>query len=189
LHVIGHSLGAKLVVELLRQEAIGARRMTTVIIASALLRPSLIGKVATNRALNRFSLGLIRWKPLLRAQSRAMAFPSDEMRELFQAHVAQVDFAIHMRPLEAFGRYDHLPDGLDAIQVPTLAVCGEREPAAIRRSTEDIARLVPTAEAVVIDGADHGYPWKNSLVFNTLIRSWTSGAVLPKASGFHRLPR
>jgi pimeloyl-ACP methyl ester carboxylesterase len=188
-HVIGHSLGAKIALELLRQDAVGARRVTTAIVASALVRRSLIAGLVANRALNRFSLALMGWRPLLRAQSRAMAFPSERMRERFRAGFAQVNFAAFMRPIEAFRRYDRIPDGMDAVRAPVLVLCGERELGSMRRSAADVARALPRAQAIVLDGADHLYPWKNAPVVNRLMIAWTTGAALPSGGGFRRLPR
>jgi pimeloyl-ACP methyl ester carboxylesterase len=185
--VIGHSLGAKVALELVRKDALDARRVTTAVVASALLGDSVIARLATSRALNRLSLGLMRFGPVRRAQSRAMGFPDESMRDLFQSHFARVDFAAFMRPLDAFRRYDRLPEGADAIRARVLVTCGEREPAAVRRSAEQIARAIPSAEAVALDGADHGYPWKRAAVFNRLVDAWVTRAALPSDGGFRAL--
>jgi len=77
--------------------------------------------------------------------------------ELFRevaAEFGSVDLDLYLRILRALGEHDaaHV---LDAIQVPTLVITGDRDPFTPRQLAQQMARRIPGGEILVVRGATH----------------------------------
>lgn len=170
--LIGHSLGAKVVLACVVRHAELARG---VVVSSALVRPSALARWMASPSLCSFSLKLLRRKGMAEAQARAFGFPTEEMRNAYVADVAALDVPALLRPLEAFAETLCLPEGLGRLTCPALVTVGSREPRAMRESARDLARSIPKASLSEISGADHAYPWKRSGEYSKAIVDWIRG--------------
>lgn len=79
-----------------------------------------------------------------------------------------------------------LPEGLDRVNVPVLAVCGHGEYEVMRRSTADVAAAIPGAKAYeVFHGRkmsvaeQHNWNMTDPALFTDMVRAWMTGASLP----------
>lgn len=171
-HVVGHSLGGKIAVQLLADHPEAIDRA---VVASALFRPyPLIGWTA-NMTACRLSVWMLKNKAVLRMQADQFKFPDDGYRGNFMADTAmQTPESLH-RILAEMNNHSKLPAGLERAQVPTLVVAGEREPKAMRLSVADVARALPQAKSCLVKGGRHTFPWEKSDAFNDVIRSWLTG--------------
>lgn len=77
----------------------------------------------------------------------------DVFREV-AAEFGSVDLDLYLRILTALGQHDasHV---LDAIQVPTLVITGDRDPFTPRQLAQQMARRIPGGEILVVRGATH----------------------------------
>jgi 3-oxoadipate enol-lactonase len=68
------------------------------------------------------------------------------------------------------------PDALSALDVPTLVVAGEHDMSDFLNGAELLARLLPNARHVVIEGAGHLAPLETPEVFRALLLEFLSAA-------------
>lgn len=168
-HVVGHSLGGKVVIEML---AVCPELMGRSVAASALFRLIAGMKLTHNMPTYKFTEWLMRFKGMLKMTVDGFGFPDEEYR----IHCAE-----DLRSLKAdslYRIYDvlyqslSLPEGLNRVRVSVLAVAGGKEPKSMRLSAGDIARTVPDSKGVLIREAKHTYPWARSEEFNRVVQEW-----------------
>lgn len=73
-----------------------------------------------------------------------------------------------------------LPAGLEAVQVPTLFVTGEKDIAINRRSVAVLAGQLPEAVGVYAPAVHHGWNGENPVLFNEMTRAWFEARPLPQ---------
>lgn len=78
----------------------------------------------------------------------------EELFAEIAAEFGRVDLDLYLRILRALGEHDaaHV---LDAIQVPTLVITGDRDPFTPRQIAQQMARRIPGGEILVVRGATH----------------------------------
>ena len=188
-HVLGLSEGAQVTVQLL---AIAPEVVESAIVSSALVRPIAGAGWASSPSMLRLvydtSIRPLRnndwW---IRTNMRSAAsVPDDyfdEFRETFRT-LSRDGFVDLMRANQEF----RLPAGLDRVRVRVLAVCGQREYAAMRASTADVAAAIPGAEAYAVHherkmtvAQEHNWNMTDPELFNEMVRDFIAGRPLPKA--------
>jgi pimeloyl-ACP methyl ester carboxylesterase len=186
--VVGLSEGAQVALAMLASEPHVAERA---ILSSALVRP-LPGAWMMTPGVMAWSFRLTvapfrnsEW--WMRTNMRAAAGVPDEFvddfRRTFRATTAQ-SFTQVIAENQRF----RLPAGLDRVTAPVLAVCGNGEYEAMRRSTADIAAAIPGAQArEVVHGRklslaqQHNWNMTDPALFNEMVRAWIEGRPLPAA--------
>jgi len=187
-HVVGLSEGAQTVVQLL---AVAPEVVRTAIVSSALVRPIPGAAWASSPAVLRMAY----------ATSVAPFRNSDWWIRLNMKSAAGVpeayfeDFKESFRTLTKSGFVDlmianqtfRLPDGLDRVTAPVLAVCGHREYRAMRMSAADIAAAIPggVAREVVHDrtmslAEEHNWNLTEPALFTAMVRDFITGRPLPR---------
>jgi non-heme chloroperoxidase len=63
-------------------------------------------------------------------------------------------------------------DAVRRLQMPVLIVRGADTDELHRMVTEELARLLPDAERLIVPGAGHGFPRQNAPVFNAAVREF-----------------
>lgn len=168
-HVVGHSLGGKVAVEML---AVCPELMARSVAASALFRPIAGMKLTHNMPTYKFTAWLMRSKGMLQMTVDGFGFPDEDYRihcaEDFRNLTADSLYRIY----DALYQSLSLPEGLNGVRVPVLAIAGGKEPKPMRLSAGDIARTVPDSKAVLIGDAKHTYPWARSEEFNRVVKEW-----------------
>ncbi|WP_409494474.1 alpha/beta fold hydrolase [Amycolatopsis sp. cmx-11-12] len=72
---------------------------------------------------------------------------------------------------------------------PLLAVAGEKDSAAVRRSLPEIARAVPQARSRLVPGMHHIWNVEDAELFNRVLRAWLDGTVDPFLVNAPPVPR
>ncbi len=171
-HLVGHSLGAKIVLCAVARHGGLAR---SAVISSALTRPSALASMMDSRALSTLSAWMLRNEALARMQGRQFGFPTEAMLGAFVDDVCSTTEERLYRPIAAFCASLFLPEGLGGRDCPALVTVGSKEPRSMKGSAEDIARALPRATLRTLEGADHCYPWKRYREYNALLRAWVDG--------------
>ena len=171
-HVVGHSLGGKIIVELLSRYP---EVIDHAVVGSALFRPMPLLNLSMNMPFYKLSVWMLKNKAFLEMQARQFKFPDQTYIEDFKKEATATTPEMLDRIFFQLNKFVKLPAGLDKAQVPTLVLAGNKEPRAMRLSAADIAQAIPNAKAYYIQGALHNYPWVQHEAFNYAIRAWLDG--------------
>ncbi len=171
-HLVGHSLGARVVLEILSRRPEVAR---SAVISSALVRPSRLVSWMSNHTLNRMSLWMLQNAAIAKMQALQFGFPDAEMTAAWLADMANTRTENLDRPMTAFAASLSVPPGLGRVVCPVLVTAGTSEPAAMASSVDDIVAAVPAARAARLRGAPHTYPWSRAKEYNHLLTSFLRG--------------
>lgn len=173
-HLVGHSLGAKVVLEVLARHP---QRVRSAVVSSALVRPSVLMRMMSSHALNSMSVWLMRSPAVAKLQASQFRFPAPAMTEAFVASFDAMTAENLDRPIAAFVARLFPPPGLERVTCPVLLTVGAKEVAAMRESQRDLVKLIPGARAAVIEGADHNAPWTHADVYNSLLTTFLAGSL------------
>lgn len=168
-HVVGHSIGAKIIVELLSRHP---DVIDHAVIVSALFRPIPLLNLTCNRFSYNLSVKMMKNEGLLNYQVKQFGFPDEDDRDNLKK-----DFKLLTTDSldSIYGElFTHLklPEHLSNALAQTLAMAGAKEPKAMKKSANDIARALPNAKAVFFIDCRHDIPWKASDEFNKTVREW-----------------
>jgi pimeloyl-ACP methyl ester carboxylesterase len=172
-HFVGHSLGAKLVLELLSRRP---EVVASAVISSALVRPSALAQLMNHHALNALSVWMLRSEAVAKLQASQFAFPDEAMTTAFLADVRAMKPENLDRPIAAFCARLFPPPGLERVACPVLLTAGQKEPGSMRGSMDDLARLIPRARTHLLEHARHIYPWAQHEAYSSLLRDWLPSA-------------
>ncbi|HHV64881.1 MAG TPA: alpha/beta hydrolase [Peptococcaceae bacterium] len=167
--IVGHSLGAKITVELLitRPELI-----TSAVVASALFRPIPFMKMLHKPFIYKLMAAMLRSKLLGPFLVKQYKFPEKALEDKCLLEFRQLTPATLFRIYDELYRNLGLPKGLRQVNVPTLVMAGEKEPEAMRQSVLDLARILPVSEGILLKKGLHTYPWAQYESFNKVIEHW-----------------
>lgn len=168
-HLVGHSLGAKIVLELLVRHP---NSVASAVVSSALVRPSALVSMLNSHALSALSVWLLKSAWLARKQAEQFAFPDAAMTQAFLADLPNATAENLERPIAAFCARLFLPPGLADVTCPVLVTAGAKEPRAMLASADDIVGSLPNARRVILPDADHTYPWKKHAEYTGILEQW-----------------
>ncbi len=171
-HVVGHSLGAKIIVQLL---ATHPELVNRAVVASALFRSMPLLNMMLNMPAYRMTVRMLKNKTIMDMQARQFGFPDADYEENFKLEAAGETVEMLERIYTQLHKYQKLPQGLDRAEAPTLILCGEKEPSAMRQSALDLAKALPNGRAYVVCGGKHNFPWAQHEAFNHAVRAWLTG--------------
>jgi pimeloyl-ACP methyl ester carboxylesterase len=170
-HVVGHSLGAQVGVQLLATKPELVDRAVlcgTVVDAMPVIRLTapMLGLVAR----------ISRSVTIRRNARRVGVVPVkvDEYRE--DVHLMPPVVVAHL--VEASAGFT-LPGTLDESDSPTLFLTGSKEMRLIRRSAAALAQRMPNGVDRVAIGMDHEWPLRYPELFSRTVDGWLSGVALP----------
>ncbi|MBL4930551.1 alpha/beta fold hydrolase [Clostridium paridis] len=168
-NVVGHSLGAKIVIELLNSRP---EIIDHAVIASALCRPIPFMKLTHKPVIYKLTVEMLKVNWILNFQVKQFKFPpdinSDYLKKDFQDMTPETLFRIY----DEIYKHLNIPRELENIYVPTLVVAGGKEPKAMKQSVTDIINILPNAKGIIIKNGLHTYPWVMFDSFNEIIRAW-----------------
>ena len=170
-HVVGHSLGAQLGVQLLATE------------------PELVDRAVLCGAIVDAMPAVRLTAPLLGLVARISRFVSIRRNErLVGVPLAKVNGYredVHLMPpaqvahlVEASAGFT-LPDRLGESDSATLFLTGSKEMRLIRRSAATLAQRMPNGVGGVAIGMDHDWPLRYPDLFSRTVDGWLSGTALP----------
>lgn len=171
-HVVGHSLGGKIIVQLLAEHP---ETVDRAVVASALFRPMPLLNATMNMPMYKLSVWMLQNRKILELQAKQFNFPDDSYRENFKKEAAATTADMLGRIYTQLNGHLSLPEGLSRAGAPTLVIAGEKEPKAMRMSVADVAHALPNSKAYLVRGGRHTFPWEKSDAFNAAIRAWITG--------------
>ena len=171
-HLVGHSLGGKVVVELLSRRP---ELVDHAVVASALFRPMFILKLIHRPSVYKLTASLLRYRWLSLLTAKQMGFSdklyfSDCLENLHKNLTPDLLYRIY----DQLYQYRKLPDNLADVKAAVLVMAGEKEPGPMKQSVLDIAEALPNSKGILLKKANHTYPWTEYEKFNDLVRSWIS---------------
>jgi 3-oxoadipate enol-lactonase len=175
--LVGLSLGAVAAVRVLARHP---DRVRSVFLTGAPLeRPS-----AGVRLIARLQLTFWRAPWFWRALAAAMRLPED-IRERYVTH------GLSVRRETASAMFADVytggvPAGVGDYSGPLLAIAGEKEDAAVRRSLMALAHAAPQAQLRLAPGMHHVWNVEDISLFNEVLRSWLNGTTDPRLIPVHR---
>ena len=168
-HVVGHSIGAKIIVGLFSQHP---DVVDHAIIVSALFRPIPFLKLSCNRFTYKLTIMMIKSKKLLEYQVKQFGFTDEVDRQNLMKDFKLLTVDSLDRIYGELFKHLNLPDNLTKADVPSLVIAGENEIKAMRESVKDIVKALPHSKGILFKGSRHDIPWKSSDDFNRTIREW-----------------
>ncbi|MEA4907776.1 MAG: alpha/beta hydrolase [Chloroflexi bacterium] len=170
--VVGHSLGAQVLVQLL---AIAPEVVERAVICSALVHP-LPGKGLIRPMLRAYMpFKDLPW--LVRANFNYLGLPAAYYDHFAQeTRRASLDSMAHIFTENmSFG----LPPGLESAQAPALVLAGEKEYGMLKRSLRQLAAALPNGRGCLGKGMIHNWPVASPDTFNQVVRAWLEERPLP----------
>jgi len=129
------------------------------------------------RVLSTVMLGLYRRPWGARVVARLFGIPHDESMDAFMQTALQTDPA-SLRALTDEVSKMPLPQNLEMVTVPTLAVVGEKDTTPAKHAVPYLQEVMPNAVGCVAPGVGHQWNAENQELFSEMIRLWiTSQAV------------
>lgn len=181
-HVVGHSLGAKVVVELL---SIKPELIDHAIVASALFKPVPLMKLTHKHFVYKLTTSLLKLKWLTTFTVKQFNFTDkiyeDNCIKEFQGITDDILYRIYDELYQNL----KLPEGLKKANVPTLVIAGEKELIAMRQSVVDIVNNLPNAKGILIENGLHTYPWVMYDDFNKIVEAWINNEQIVNQSVIH----
>lgn len=172
-HVVGHSLGAQILVELL---STSPEVVDHAIVHSALVR-KVPGMAGLLKPIAQLTLPLTKIKWFARIQAKSMGVPDEDFTRYF--HDSR---SISAQSLENILRENagyRLPKELEHCQVPTLVLVGQKEIGVMRHSAKDLVSVLPNSQGYVVQGATHNLQFQDPRLYHKILRAWLTDQQLP----------
>ncbi len=163
-HVVGLSLGGIIALNL----AVDHPEVCSSLLVSGVPAGSLSLPL---RLLNRAMAGMYGTEMGARLVARMFGMPDEESTEAFVATARSTDRSA-MKAIVSEVSRKPLPDHLDRISAPLLAVVGERDTAPARRAIPDLMAAVPGARAALVPGVGHQWNAEAPELFTEMVRQW-----------------
>ena len=170
-HVVGHSLGAQVGVQLLATEP--------ELVDRAVLCGTIVDAMPVVR-LTAPLLGVVAWiqrSVTIRRKARLVGVPSAKV-DVYREDVRLMPPAQMAHLVEASAGFT-IPEGLDKSDSATLFLTGSSEMRLIRRSAAALAQRMRNGVGGVAIGMDHDWPLRYPELFSRTLDGWLSGTVLP----------
>jgi pimeloyl-ACP methyl ester carboxylesterase len=123
------------------------------------------------RVLSTVMLGLYHRPWGARVVARLFGIPPDESMDAFMQTARQTDPA-SLRALTDEVSKMPLPQSLEKVTVPTLAVVGEKDTTPARRAVPHLQEVMPNAVGCVGQGVGHQWNAENQEMFSDMVRQW-----------------
>ncbi len=172
-HVVGLSLGAQTVIELLSQSP---ELIDRAIASGPLMRP-LPGIGTTNLMAKMYwpfrnATWLVKWN------MKGLGVPEEYFEDL-RKDTSALTIAGFVRMTMANGN-NHVPPNLQGVTVPTLLLVGEKELKIMHQSVRDLLAAMPSAKGCVVSGAIHNWSLQLPDLFTQTVRAWIANQPLPE---------
>lgn len=168
-HVVGHSIGAKIIVELLSRHP---DVIDHAVIVSALFRPIPFLKLSCNRFSYKLTVMMLKSKRLLGYQVKQFGFPGDDDRKNLARDFELLTPDSLDRIYGELFKHLKLPEHLSDACASSLVIAGTKELKGMRESVKDLVKVLPNAKGILFRGCRHDIPWKENDEFNQTIREW-----------------
>jgi pimeloyl-ACP methyl ester carboxylesterase len=168
-NVVGHSLGAKIVIELLNTRP---ELIDHAVVASALCRNMPIMKLSHKLSIYKLTVAMLKVNWILNFQVKQFKFidkiSSENLKKDFEGMTTNMLYRIYDEVYKNL----IIPTSLENVDVPTLVMAGTREPKVMKQSVTDITSILQNSKGLLIKDGLHTYPWVMYNDFNEIIRAW-----------------
>ncbi len=171
-HVIGLSLGAQTLVELLCKNP---ELVDHAIVNSASLH-AIPGMSLTNMLVKMYS-PFKNTEFLIRANMKNLGVPEQYFPQ-FREETRQITTVALNHRLTANANY-RLPPNLEKVISPVLVVIGQKEYKVMYESARDLVRALPNARGYVAQGRSHNWSLETPDLYTQMIRAWLTDQPLP----------
>lgn len=172
-HVVGHSIGAQILVQLLSS--------TPEVVDHAIVNSALVRRIPGMNSLIKptvkLTIPLTRAKWFVKLQAKALSVPNELFEQYYNdSKSVTTDSLEHILTENAnFG----LPKGLDSCSVPTLIIVGQKERGIMRHSAKDLVAAIPNSKGYLVKGVGHSFNFEDPNLYNQILRSWFKDNPLP----------
>jgi pimeloyl-ACP methyl ester carboxylesterase len=168
-YLVGHSLGAKVIVELLRLKP---EVVKGAILASALFRPVPFMKLTHNRLIYKITTAMLKKTWIRSTLIKQYKFPNKIYFNNCIKEFKELSSETFYRIYDELYENINLPKELKGVNVPVLVIAGEKEFRAMRQSVVDLIKILPNSKGILIKNGLHTYPWAMYKNFNNIIEHW-----------------
>lgn len=172
-HVVGHSIGAQILVQLLSSSP---EVVDHAIVNSALVR-RIPGMNSLIKPTVKLTMPLTRAKWFVKLQAKALCVPN-ELFDLYynDSNSISADSLEHILTENANFR---LPRGLESSSVPTLILVGQKERGIMCNSAKDLVAAIPNSKGFIVKGVGHSFNFEDPNLYNKILRAWLNEKQLP----------
>lgn len=171
--IVGHSLGAKVTVQLL---AARPDLVESAVVASAFYKTVGLGyklmKMIHRPFVYKFSVWMMKSEWMLKYTVKNFKFPDSSFEENCAKDFRGLTSEMLYRQYDQLYQYSDLPDGLGKAEAPTLFIAGSKELEGMIASLKSLKSVLPGSRGITILKADHTYPWSMFEFFNKLVGAW-----------------
>lgn len=114
-----------------------------------------------------------------RVIARLFGIPHDESMEAFMKTAIQTD-PISLQTLTKEVFKTPVPQNLDKVTAPTLAVVGEKDTVPAKRSVSHLQDVMPNAKGYIVPRVGHQWNAENRELFSEMIRLWITSESVPE---------
>jgi pimeloyl-ACP methyl ester carboxylesterase len=171
-HVVGLSLGAQTIVQLLSQSP---DVIDHAVVSGALVRS--IPGIGLTRLMTQLYWPFKDAAWLIRANMKSLGIPEQYFAE-FAADTKAMTLDSFVRVTTANALF-RIPPQLDRVSVPTLLLVGQKELKLMHDSTRDLLKAMPLAQGCVVAGAIHNWSMQLPDLFTQTVRAWIIDRALP----------
>jgi pimeloyl-ACP methyl ester carboxylesterase len=171
-HVVGLSLGAQTIVQLLSQSP---DVIDHAVISGALARS--IPGIGLTRLMTQLYWPFKDAAWLIRANMKSLGIPDKYFAE-FAADTKAMTLDSFVRVTTANAMF-RVPPNLDRVSVPTLFLVGQKELKLMHDSTRDLLKAMPSAQGYVVANAIHNWSMQLPDLFTQTVQAWISDRALP----------
>lgn len=172
-HIVGHSLGAQIALQLIYT---APEVVDRAMINSALVRPMSIMTKFTPMLVKR-SMPLAQKKWFARLQAKALDIPEQYFNRYFEESKSISEDSL-VQILEENGTFD-LPTGLADTNIPSLILVGQKEKKILHQSAQDLITTIPNAKGYMVKKVGHSFNFEDPHLFNQVLHKWISDQPLP----------
>lgn len=172
-HVVGHSLGAQILVQLL---STSPEVVDHAIVHSALVRrvPGMAGLI---KPMAWLTIPFTKAEWFARIQAKFLRVPEHDFHKYFND-----TRSIQAQSLENILRENakfRLPIGVGTCKVPTLILVGQKELRVMRHSAKDLVSAMPNSQGYEVQGVTHNLHFEDPLLYNKILRAWLTNQQFP----------
>lgn len=172
-HIVGHSIGAQIVVQLLSSSP---EVVDHAIVNSAMVR-RIPGMASLIKPTVKLTIPLTRAKWFAKLQAKALSVPDDQFdRYSNDSRSITAESLEHILTENASFR---LPKGLECNTVPTLILVGQKERGIMLNSAKDLVSAIPHSKGYLVQGVGHSFNFDDPSLYSKILRAWLTDKELP----------
>lgn len=171
-HVVGHSIGAQIAVQVL---SVSPEVVGRAIVTSALVR-RIPGIACLIKPSVKLMMPLTKAEWFIKMQAKALSVPDDDFANYYNDSMSITAEALEniLRENINFG----LPEGLEYCTVPTLILVGQKERRVMRNSAKDLVSAIPNSQGYLVQGVGHNFSFEDPNLYNNVLRAWLTNKQL-----------